>query len=68
MDKKIFDKKKFDEYYNSLPIQEKKRVRDEFLKASQISYPAWFTKRQRGSFSALEMGALKKITGINFEK
>lgn len=66
MDKKVFDKQKFDEYYNSLPIGEKKRVRDEFLKASQISYPSWFTKRQRGSFTALEMGALKVITGINF--
>lgn len=66
MDKKVFNKRKFDEYYNSIPLKEKKRVRDEFLKISEISYPAWFTKRQRGSFSALEMGALKKITGINF--
>lgn len=66
MDKKVFDKKKFEEYYKSIPFHEQKRVRDEFLKVSELSYPAWFTKRQRGTFSALEMGALKKITGINF--
>lgn len=66
MDKKVFDKKKFDDYYKSIPFQEQKRVREEFLKASELSYPSWFTKRQRGSFTALEIGALKKITGINF--
>ena len=67
MDKKFFDKSKFDEYYDSLPITEKKRVRDEFLKVSGISYPAWFTKRQRGTFSVLQIDALKKITGISFK-
>lgn len=66
MDKKVFNKQKFDAYYDSLPLDEKRRVRDEFLKVSGLSYPAWFTKRRRGNFSTLQIQAMKKITGFNF--
>lgn len=66
MDKKKFDKEKFELYYKDLTEDKKKYVREEFLKMSGLSYPAWFTKRQRGSFTLLEIDALKRITGRSF--
>ena len=66
MEKKKFDKKKFELYYKELPEDKKKFVREEFLKMSGLSYPAWFAKRQRGNFTMLEMDALKSITGRSF--
>lgn len=61
-----FDKKAFERYYDSLSSEEKKRVRDEFLEATGLSYPSWFTKRSRGFFSILELQKLQEITGIDF--
>lgn len=61
-----FDKVAFQAYHDSLSEEEKQRVRDEFLKATGLSYPSWFTKRSRGSFSQLELALLKRITGRDF--
>lgn len=64
--KKKFDKDAFGAYYNALPEDEKRRVRDEFLSATGLSYPSWYTKRCRGVFKPLELKLLEKITGKNF--
>ena len=61
-----FNKDAFQAYYEGLNVEEKQRVRDEFLKATGLSYPSWFTKRSRGVFSPLELAELKRITGRDF--
>lgn len=61
-----FDKEKFDEFYKGLTDQARKKVRDEFLAATGLSYPSWFTKRSKGVFSPLEIKELKRITNIDF--
>lgn len=61
-----FNKDAFQAYYDGLSVEEKQRVRDEFLKATGLSYPSWFTKRSRGVFSPLELAELKRITGRDF--
>ena len=61
-----FNKEAFQAYYEGLNVEEKQRVRDEFLKATGLSYPSWFTKRSRGVFSPLELAELKRITGRDF--
>lgn len=61
-----FNKVAFQAYYEGLNVEEKQRVRDEFLKATGLSYPSWFTKRSRGVFSPLELAELKRITGRDF--
>lgn len=61
-----FNKDTFQAYYDGLSVEEKQRVRDEFLKATGLSYPSWFTKRSRGVFSPLELAELKRITGRDF--
>ncbi len=61
-----FNKDAFQAYYEGLSVEEKQRVRDEFLKATGLSYPSWFTKRSRGVFSPLELAELKRITGRDF--
>ena len=57
----------FISYYDALDPTEKKRVREEFLKKSELSYPAWFTKIRRKSFTALERKALQEICNTKFE-
>lgn len=61
-----FDKDAFRAYYEPLSMEEKQRVRDEFLKVTGLSYPSWFQKRNRGVFSPLELAELKRITGRDF--
>lgn len=56
----------FISYYDTLDPTEKKRVREEFLKESELSYPAWFTKIRRNSFTALERKALGEICKTQF--
>lgn len=64
--RKKFDKMAFAVYYNALTEDEKRKVRDEFLSATELSYPSWYTKRSRGTFKPLELKLLEKITGRNF--
>lgn len=68
MNKKVKKQKMgFISYYTSLDLIEKKRIRDEFLKETELSYPAWFTKIRRNSFSPLEKKALQEICNLKFE-
>jgi len=57
----------FISYYHALDLIEKKRIRDEFLKETELSYPAWFTKIRRNNFSPLERKALQNICNTKFE-
>lgn len=55
----------FKDFYNSLPDEEKKEVRNQFLGKSGISYPGFYKKMKDGSFSPLEMEVLASICKTN---
>ena len=64
--KQNFNKEAFLDYYEGLPDDEKRRVRDEFLDRTGLSYPSWYTKRTRGRMSKPELAILSEITGRDF--
>ena len=66
--KRKVEKIGFITYYLTLSPMEKKRVRDEFLKETELSYPAWFSKIRRNNFSPLERKALSQICKNNVAK
>lgn len=53
-------------FYQHQEIAERRRIREEFLRESRMSYPAWYAKLHRKVFSALELAALGKICGKYF--
>lgn len=57
---------KFIAFYRGQKIEEKRRIREEFLQKSKMSYPAWYSKMSRKVFSQLEIEALSEITGEDF--
>lgn len=52
--------------FRTREVEERKRIRDEFLRKSGLSYPAWYSKMTRKSFSPLELDVLGKICGKDF--
>lgn len=58
--------KNFIVFYHQQEIGERRRIRDEFLRESRMTYPAWYAKLHREVFSALELAALGKICGKCF--
>ena len=55
------EKMTFKDYYQSLDEERKKAVRDQFLVASGISYPTFYSKLTRENYSLLERRALETI-------
>jgi len=67
MNKKLkLEKTVFKDYYSKLSSEEKAKVRDAFLEATDIKYISWYTKVRRGTFSKLEKRELSKICNITF--
>jgi hypothetical protein len=56
----------FIDFYQRQDVNERRRIREEFLKTSGLSYPAWYAKLQRKKFSALEIRALEDICHQEF--
>lgn len=57
---------KFILFYQQQDIAERRRIREEFIKKSRLSYPGWYAKLHRKVFSALELDALGSICGQSF--
>ena len=58
----------FKDYYKSLILKEKKRIRVEFMAGSGISYPGFNTKIARGNFTLLEKELMKRICDFEFDQ
>lgn len=54
-------------FYQQQDIEEKRRIREEFMAKSKISYPGWYSKLHRKVFTALELDALSDICNTNFQ-
>lgn len=63
MDKKV---EKFIVFFKKQDIEERRRIRDEFLKKSCLTYPGWYNKLHRKTFSVLELAALGSICKQKF--
>ena len=61
------EKMTFKDYYQSLDEERKKAVRDQFLVASGISYPTFYSKLTRENYSLLERRALETICQTSFK-
>lgn len=57
---------KFILFYQTLDLKKKREIRNSFLKETMLSYPAWFSKIKRKSFSLLEIKLLSKICDTDF--
>lgn len=64
-DKKT-DKMVFRYHYNGLSEEEKTEIRNEFLKASELSYTTFYHKLRVGNFSRLEKDKLEEICNEKF--
>lgn len=53
-------------FYKKEDVVERRRIRDEFLKKSKITYPGWYAKLQRKVFSFLELSVLSEICKRDF--
>lgn len=60
------DKMVFRYHYDRLSEEEKSEVRNEFLKASELSYTTFYNKLRKGNFSRLEKNKLEEICNIKF--
>lgn len=58
---------KFIAFYENQNVDKKREIRDSFLNETMLSYPAWFSKLRRKSFSLLELKFLCSLCGINFD-
>ena len=56
---------KFITFYESQDLDKKREIRNTFLEETMLSYPAWFSKMKRKSFSLLEMKFLYGLCGID---
>lgn len=57
----------FKDYYQTLDEEKKKAVRDQFLMASGISYPTFYSKLTRENYALLERRALETICQTTFK-
>lgn len=60
--------KKFILFYQQQGVGERRRIRDEFMAKSGISYPGWYAKLHRKSFTSLELDALSNICNADFNE
>lgn len=60
------DKMVFKYHYDKLSEEEKSEVRNEFLKASELSYTTFYSKLRKGNFSRLEKNKLEEICNVKF--
>lgn len=53
-------------FYDKQTIEERRRIREEFLERSGITYPGWYAKLSRKTFTRLELSALGNICKRKF--
>ena len=53
-------------FYKKQDVNERRRIRDEFLKKSKLTYPGWYAKLRRQVFSFLELSLLGEICKKEF--
>lgn len=60
------EKISFRDYYFSLPTEEQRKLREEFLSRSGLSYPSFYGKLHRKKYRPLERNLLEELTGETF--